>query len=82
MCLWAAGLMGEVSFDLYQVGPAQWHAHAMIFNYAMAVIAGFLLTAAHEWTGLPTATGRVLGTMVFCWLVGRLGLSFGGGQAQ
>ena len=29
-----------------------WHAHEMIFGYAMAVVAGFLLTAARNWTGV------------------------------
>ena len=34
-----------------------WHAHEMLFGYAFAVIAGFLLTAVRAWTGRPTPTG-------------------------
>ena len=37
-----------------------WHAHEMIFGYAFAVIAGFLLTAVRNWTGLPTPAGGPL----------------------
>ena len=28
-----------------------WHAHAFLFGYLPAVIAGFLLTAVPNWTG-------------------------------
>jgi uncharacterized protein involved in response to NO len=31
-----------------------WHGHEMIFGFAMAVVAGFLLTAVMNWTGLST----------------------------
>ena len=29
-----------------------WHAHEMIYGYVMAVVAGFLLTAVGNWTGI------------------------------
>ena len=32
-----------------------WHAHEMIFGYTLAVIAGFLLTATANWTGLQAS---------------------------
>ncbi|HET7197387.1 MAG TPA: NnrS family protein, partial [Burkholderiales bacterium] len=28
-----------------------WHAHEMIYGYAVAALAGFLLTAIPNWTG-------------------------------
>ncbi|MCB1618910.1 MAG: NnrS family protein, partial [Pseudomonadales bacterium] len=28
-----------------------WHVHEMLFGYAVAVVAGFLLTAVRNWTG-------------------------------
>ena len=34
-----------------------WHAHEMLFGYAFAVIAGFLLTAVRVWTQRQTPTG-------------------------
>jgi uncharacterized protein involved in response to NO len=51
---------------------AAWHAHEMLFGFAGAVIVGFLLTAARNWTGLPTASGRALGGLVALWLAGRI----------
>jgi len=49
-----------------------WHAHEMIFGYAAAVIAGFLLTAAFNWANLPTATGGRLALAALIWLLGRV----------
>ncbi len=49
-----------------------WHAHEMIFGYAAAVIAGFLLTAAFNWANLPTATGGRLALVALIWLLGRV----------
>lgn len=54
-------------------GPGiQWHAHEMIFGYAFAVIAGFLLTAVRAWTGRPTPTGWALGGIAGLWLAARV----------
>jgi uncharacterized protein involved in response to NO len=39
------------------VAPLLWHAHEMLFGFAVAVIVGFLLTAGKAWTGLPTPRG-------------------------
>lgn len=30
-----------------------WHAHEMIFGFALAVVVGFLFTAGRNWSGLP-----------------------------
>lgn len=51
--------------------PATWHGHEMIFGFALAVIAGFLLTAVNRWTGRPTATGRSLAGLCVLWVAGR-----------
>ncbi len=48
-----------------------WHAHEMIFGYAAAVVAGFLLTAVRNWTGMDTATGNGLLLLLLIWLAGR-----------
>jgi len=48
-----------------------WHAHEMIFGYAFAVIAGFLLTAVRAWTGRPTPTGAALATLAALWVLSR-----------
>ena len=49
-----------------------WHGHEMLFGFAAAVIAGFLLTAVRNWTGLETATGLKLKWLVILWICGRL----------
>lgn len=49
-----------------------WHAHEMVFGYSVAVIAGFLLTAARNWTGRATVSGRPLMLLALLWLAARL----------
>jgi uncharacterized protein involved in response to NO len=51
--------------------PAAWHAHEMIFGYAAAVIAGFLLTAIPNWTGRLPLQGLPLAALFAVWLLGR-----------
>lgn len=53
------------------VAAMQWHAHEMIFGYAMAVVAGFLLTAVRNWTNLPTLSGARLALLLLAWLAAR-----------
>ena len=49
-----------------------WHAHEMIYGYGAAVVAGFLLTAAQNWTGLKTLNSTPLALLLALWLVPRL----------
>ena len=49
-----------------------WHSHEMIFGFAMAIIAGFLLTAVENWTSRPTARSWFLAALVGLWMIGRL----------
>lgn len=71
MGLWLLVLRGSLS--LGELAPAVWHGHEMLFGFAVAVIAGFLLTAARNWTGLPTPAGLPLAALFGLWLAGRLG---------
>jgi len=48
-----------------------WHTHEMVFGFAVAVVAGFLLTAVQNWTGLATPRGRSLQALAVLWLAGR-----------
>ncbi|HET7396566.1 MAG TPA: NnrS family protein [Gammaproteobacteria bacterium] len=49
-----------------------WHGHEMLFGFAGALIAGFLLTAVGNWTGQATTTPASL-ILLFCvWLAARL----------
>ncbi len=68
-----AWLVSYAGIDLagnYLQGTA-WHSHEMIFGFAAAVIAGFLLTAVRNWTGQSTPTGALLGGLVTLWLLAR-----------
>ncbi|ENO89956.1 NnrS family protein [Thauera linaloolentis] len=56
-----------------------WHAHEMIFGFAVAVIIGFLFTAGRNWTGLDTPAGGQLAVLAGLWLAGRLAMAFGSG---
>ncbi|UQB42232.1 NnrS family protein [Thiomicrospira microaerophila] len=55
------------------LSPLNWHAHEMIFGYALATVTGFLLTAAMNWTRMETASGWPLAGLFACWLLARLG---------
>jgi uncharacterized protein involved in response to NO len=68
---WILSFFGEVPAGGYLRGAA-WHSHEMIFGFAPAVIAGFLLTAVRNWTGQPTPTGAPLAGLVLLWLLARL----------
>ncbi len=59
-----------------------WHAHEMVFGYAMAVVAGFLLTAVRNWTGQKTPHGLPLALLAACWLAARLLMGFESTQAM
>lgn len=67
--LWIACYYGWVSIHL-NVNMA-WHAHEMIFGFAVAVIIGFLYTAGRNWTGLWTPRGGRLAAIAGLWLAGR-----------
>ena len=70
MGLWLAlwqGVVHTVYFNL-----VEWHAHEMLFGYTAAVIAGFLLTAVRNWTGMAVPTGGLLVLLSLVWLAGRM----------
>lgn len=49
-----------------------WHRHEMLFGFAAAIIAGFLLTAVQNWSGIPGLSGRALQGVFLLWLLGRV----------
>jgi len=55
----------------------QWHAHEMLYGYTMAVIAGFLLTAISNWTGIQTIQGRKLAFVFLLWILARVLMFWG-----
>jgi uncharacterized protein involved in response to NO len=62
----------KVIIQLDHITPSQWHAHEMLFGYAFAVVAGFLLTAVKNWTGIQTLYNKPLLLLVSFWLIARL----------
>ncbi len=72
MVLWHWVLLGKTPSNALP-SPMYWHGHEMVFGYAVAVIAGFLLTAVKAWTSLAMPVGwRLLGIFV-PWALARLG---------
>ena len=65
--IWTGTLPGE-----YYYGTVGWHSHEMLFGYTPAVIAGFLLTAVRNWTGVNTPNGKPLAALAILWILGRL----------
>lgn len=59
------------------LGGTLWHAHEMIFGFAAAILAGFLLTAVRAWTSLETPSGAPLALLWLLWLAGRIAVWFG-----
>jgi uncharacterized protein involved in response to NO len=57
----------------FEVGLA-WHVHEMLFGFVVAVIIGFLYTAARNWTGLWTPRGAQLGLIAGLWVAGRVAM--------
>jgi len=55
------------------ITPMYWHAHEMVFGYALATVTGFLLTAVMNWTGLNSASGKWLAGLFILWLSARIG---------
>ena len=71
VALWILFWTGTTGGQHYY-GTVGWHGHEMLFGYVPAVIAGFLLTAVRNWTGVNTPTGPPLGAVALLWLLGRL----------
>ena len=74
---WMGIFTFNLSLPMSGLSTFQWHAHEMVFGYALAVIAGFLLTAVKNWTGMQTVYGLPLALMFCLWLVARLLFLFG-----
>lgn len=70
MLLWTVLLKGVAPYK-GELNMFYWHAHEMIFGYALAVVAGFLLTAVKTWTNQPMPYGYHLGAIFGAWAVSR-----------
>ena len=73
MVLWIAAITGRIEIA-GAYGAPNWHAHEMLFGFASAVLAGFLLTAVPNWTGRLPVSGWPLGGLFALWCAGRIAL--------
>ncbi len=67
---------GAVQAPTIAVAPYMWHAHEMIFGYAVAVTAGFFLTAVPSWTNTAPARIVFVSSVGGLWLAGRIAVWF------
>lgn len=70
--LWSAIYDLQLSIPINTISIFQWHAHEMIYGYGLAVIAGFLLTAVRNWTGVQTLHGLPLAVLFCLWMMARI----------
>ena len=77
MLAWTAIYSLRIPIVTAPLSSMTWHAHEMIFGYCLAVIAGFLLTAVTNWTGIETATGKPLVLLFSFWVSARILWLFG-----
>ena len=75
---WLAVLAGLLPVPLAAGGPLVWHAHELLFGFATASIAGFLLTAVPEFTGGAGIDRRRLRLLVALWCAGRVAYALSG----
>lgn len=72
--LWVPWHLGVIQLPS-AFAPVVWHAHELLFGYAPAIVAGFLLTAVPNWTGRLPVTGAPLAGLFALWLLGRLAVA-------
>ncbi len=72
MLMLALGLSTRGAFP-----GAEWHGHEMLYGYAVAVLAGFFLTAVPKWTDRPNVQGAPLLGLFGLWVAGRVAVAGG-----
>jgi len=72
MSIWMMQLTFSIKILPSGITPMFWHAHEMIYGYALAVVAGFLLTAVRNWTRIQTIHGLPLQLLLLFWVLARI----------
>lgn len=70
--LWIMALSGWFVDWQPTGGWLAWHRHELLFGFAAAIIAGFLLTAVQAWTGVPGLSGKPLIILTVLWVAARV----------
>ena len=74
MAIRLGDVSGSISSGFVFHDATRWHAHALLFGYSSAVVAGFALTAVPNWTGRLPISGTPLLLLFMLWLAGRAAL--------
>lgn len=74
---WMLIYFSYITVSITNISISQWHAHEMLYGYGLAVVAGFLLTAVKNWTGISTLYGRPLIVLFALWTTARVLFLFG-----
>jgi uncharacterized protein involved in response to NO len=75
MGVWLAVFVDSSLWPARALPAMYWHAHEMLFGFASAAIAGFLLTAVPGWTGRTSYSGAPLISLIALWFAGRLAMA-------
>ncbi len=67
LVIWTLSIMGAPLLTV----SVFWHVQEMLYGFALAVVVGFLLTAAQTWTQVPTVKGASLAALVGLWILAR-----------
>lgn len=76
--VWAAMLASVLPIPEVPGGPVVWHAHELIYGFALASVAGFLLTAVPEFTGCAIVDRRRLLSLFLLWAAARMTYALAG----
>lgn len=74
---WVGTLLQQFTLPMAMM-PVAWHGHEMLFGFANAALAGFLLTSVPSWADVSPLAGRPLAALTLLWLAGRLAFWSGG----
>jgi uncharacterized protein involved in response to NO len=73
--LWVLSYNGQITPPAFLQDPMSWHAHEMIFGFAVAIVSGFLLTAVANWTGWSPVRKAHLASLLAVWVAGRVSMN-------
>lgn len=77
---WQVAWQGSIISTLSPWGGMLfWHPHELIMGFVQAIIIGFLLTAARNWSGLDTTTPLTLTLLLTLWCWARYIMAFSTG---
>ena len=75
MTLWTAFYTFKLRLNFENISPTMWHAHEMLFGYAITVISGFLLTIEKYRFGAVISKKSALIILIILWILARVSIS-------